>query len=146
MAVVTYNRGADRIMECALSSTALDLRCALVIDAAAAIASIIDQDLDTVADVDAIADLSIHTERIALTSETSTQDDANNRANVDAADIVFAAAAGVDVHGAVVYDEGAGADATRHLVWGMSFAAAQPLDGGFTLAVADLVRVATATA
>ena len=143
MAVVTYNRGADRIMECALTSAALDLRCALVLGSTT---GVIDQDLDTVADIDALSGVSLHSERIAATGEASTQDDTNNRANVDMGDFVFAPSVGVTALGAVVYDETTGADSGRELVWGMTFAVAQPIDGGFTLGIADLLRVATATA
>lgn len=145
MAVCTYNRGADTIMERALSTTALDLRCALVLGN---VTGLINVDLNTVADVDGLnaGATNLHTERVALTSETSTQDDTNNRANVDSADIVFAPAAGVTALGAVIYDEGSATDATRNLVWGMTFAAGQPVDGGLTLTVTDFLRVATATA
>lgn len=98
MAVVTYNRGADVILEHALSTNAMDLRCALVL---ADVTGLIDQDLNTVADVDALnaGATNIHTERVAVTGETSTQDDVNNRANFDLADVVFAPAAGVDALG-----------------------------------------------
>jgi len=145
MAVCTYNRGADTIMERALSTTALDLRCALV---TGNITGVVDQDLNTVADVDALnaGATNIHATRVALTGEASTEDDTNNRANVDAADIVFGASAGVTALGALIYDEGGGTDATRDLVWGMSFATGQPVDGGLTLTVADFLRVNTATA
>lgn len=144
MAVVTYNRGADVILEHALSTNAMDLRCALVL---ADVTGLIDQDLNTVADVDALnaGATNIHTERVAVTGETSTQDDVNNRANFDLADVVFAPAAGVDALGAVLYEEGGATDATRDLVWGMTFAAAQPVDGGLTLTVNDILRAATAT-
>lgn len=147
MAVVTYNIGADTIMERALSTTALDLRCAYVMSSTGAtdIANIIDQDLETVAAVEALTNLTVGTERVALTGEASTTDHANNRANVDSADIVFASSAGDTAWGAIIYDEGGGADATRLLVWGMSFASGQPVDGGLTLTVTDFLRVATAT-
>jgi len=109
---------------------------------------VVDQDLNTVADVDALnaGATNIHATRVALTGEASTEDDTNNRANVDAADIVFGASAGVTALGALIYDEGGGTDATRDLVWGMSFATGQPVDGGLTLTVADFLRVNTATA
>jgi hypothetical protein len=148
MAVVTYNVGADTIMERALSTTALDLRAAHVESTTGAtdIANIINQDLDNVAAIEALTNISVHANRVALTGETSTEDDTNNRANVDSADIVFPAAAGVTAWGAIIYDEGGGTDATRTLIWGMSFATGQPVDGGLTLTVTDFLRVLTATA
>jgi hypothetical protein len=149
MAVVTYNYGADLILEKAMNAaSALSLRCAFVTSTTGAtdIANIINPDLDFVATIDALANIGISTERITLTGLTSTEDDANNRANWDSADIVFAAAAGVTAWGAIIYDEGGGADASRGLIWGMSFASGQPVDGGLTLTVTDFARLQTATA
>jgi hypothetical protein len=147
MAVCTYNAGADRIMECALSTTALDLRCAYVtaVGGAGDIAAMINQDIDTVAAVDALTGLGISAQRVALTGETSTEDDTNNRANVDAADVVFTPVA-ESAWGHIIYDEGGGADATRTLIKGQSYASAQPVNGGLTLTIADFLRVNTATA
>jgi hypothetical protein len=147
MAVVTYNAGADRILECAISTTALDLRCAYLtaVGGATDIAAIINQDLDFVSTLDALTGIGISAQRVALTGETSTEDDTNNRANFDVADVVFSSVA-ESAWGACVYDETAGADASRILVWGMSFATAQPVNGGLTLTVADLFRLNTATA
>ena len=147
MAVCTYNRGADRIMECALSTTALDLRFALVTGNAT---GVIDQDLDTVSAIDGLNSgaTNIHSERIAATGETSTENDTNNRADVDANDAAFAAAPGVTAVAAILYDEGGGTDATRHLIAGTTTNFPQPVDGGLTLGVAatELFRVLTATA
>jgi hypothetical protein len=147
MAVVTYNVGADVIMERALSTTALDLRCCYVLAAAGAtdIAGIINTDLTDMAAVDALTGISLSTQRVALTGESSTTDQANNRANVDSNDIAFTPVA-ESAWGAIIYDEGGGTDATRLPVWGQSFASAQPVNGGLTLTVTDFLRVLTATA
>jgi hypothetical protein len=148
MAITTQNRGADRIMECALSTTALDLRMCLVTGNSTGLTGASAQDLATVADIDALnaGATNIHTERIAVTGETSTQDDANNRANVDSADVTFAAAPGVTAVGAALYDEGSGTDATRHLIATTTTNFPQPVDGGLVVNVTDLFRVLTATA
>jgi hypothetical protein len=149
MAITTQNRGADRIMECALSTTALDLRACLILVNATGLTGAAAQDLNTVADIDALNSgaTNIHSERIALTSESSTQDDTNNRANVGAATASFAAAPGVTAVGAALYDEGGGTDATRHLIQTTTTNFPQPVDGGLNVTFAsDLFRVLTATA
>jgi len=147
VAVCTYNRGADRIMDCALSTTALDLRMALVTGNAT---GVINRDLDTVADIDGLNSgaTNIHTERIAITGETSTENDTSDRADVDANDVAFAAAPGVTAVAAVLYDEGGGTDATRHLIAGLTTGFPQPVDGGLNVAIAatELLRVLTAQA
>jgi hypothetical protein len=147
MAVVTYNIGADTILERAMSTTALDLRCCYVLSAtgATAIANIINQDLTDMAAIDALTDISLSTERVALTGEASAVDHGNNRANWDSSDIVFGAQPET-AWGAVIYDEGGGTEATRLPVWGMSFASGQPVNGGLTLTVADFARLNTAIA
>lgn len=147
MAVVSYNKGAERIAACALSTTALDLRCAYVLSAtgATAIANIINQDLDFVSSIDGLTDISLSTERVALTGEAAAEDDANNRANVDSNDVAFAAQAET-AWGHIIYDEGGGTDATRTLIKGQSYASGQPVNGGLTIAIADFVRLLTATA
>ena len=148
MAITTQNRGADRIMECAMSTTALDMRMCLVLANATGLTGASAQDLATVADIDALNSgaTNIHTERIAVTGESSTQDDANNRANVDSDDVNFAAAPGVTAVGAALYDEGGGTDATRHLLATTTTNFPQPVDGGLAVNVTDLFRVLTATA
>jgi hypothetical protein len=145
VAVCTYNRGADRILELAITGT-LDLRCILITGNAT---GVIDQDLDTVAAIDALNSgaTNIHTERITLAGEASAEDDTNNRANFSVTfPIVFAAAPGVTAVAAVVYDEGGGTDATRHLIAGSTTGFPQPVDGGLNLTGTDLFRLLTATA
>jgi hypothetical protein len=132
-------------MECALSTTALDLRMALVTGSST---GVIDRDLDTVADIEALSGVNVHAERIAITGETSTENDANDRADIDANDVAFAAAPGVTAQGAILYDEGGGTDATRHLIGGLTTGFPQPVDGGLNVAVAatELLRLLTAQA
>lgn len=82
-----------------------------------------DPDLNTVADllaVGSVAELvATNYARKACTSETATEDDTNDRANLDA-DIptwtALGAASGDTVVAAVVYNEGGGTDATRTLI------------------------------
>lgn len=145
MAITTQNRGADRILELALTG-GLDIRMCLITGTATGVTGAAAQDLATVADLDAVAGVGIHTERVAVTGEASAQDDANNRANFDTADVTFAAAPGVVAEGAAIYDEGGGTDATRHLIQTTTTNFPQPVDGGLVVNVADLFRLLTATA
>lgn len=139
MAEVVYNRGKTRILNGDTPLDTADLRM-LIIAGASLGAGWDEPDLDTVADLDAVANVTIHAERVALTGESVTQDDTNNRANADANDVVFAAAAGVTARAAVIYDEGGGADATRHLISGHDTNFPQPMDGGLTVQIADWLR------
>lgn len=99
-------------------------------------------DLSTVADLDAVTGVSIHTERVALTGETVTQDDANDRASYDSGNVTFVAAPGVTAQGVAVYAEPATTptDATRDLIAIYTSGFPQPLDGGLTITIADLLR------
>ena len=110
--------------------------------------------LDTaadVADLDTVtALLALATEctvggyaRIALTSFTATEDDTNDRVNIDFADVAFGAlTAGETIYGAFIYDATTDTnDTTRELISIDWFATAIPTNGGtFTYAIADLIR------
>lgn len=100
-----------------------------------------DPDLNTVADLDAVTGVGIHTERLALASVTETEDDTNNRVNVDANNVSFAAAAGVTAQGVAVYDEGNGTDAGRQLLAIYTTGFPQPMDGGLNVTIADWLRL-----
>jgi len=85
--------------------------------------------------------VSIHTERIALTGETITEDDGNDRATIDSNNVTYTAAPAVTAQGVAVYDEGGGTDATRDLYWIYTTGFPQPMDGGLTVNVNDLARL-----
>lgn len=142
MADIAYNRGKFRV---AGGDTQLDggsdLRMLLITGTKTGAD---DPDLDTVADLDAVSGVGIHTERVALTGETLTQDDTNNRANADANTVAFAVSAGVTALAAVIYDEGGGTDATRHLLafYDSNFGAGKSLDGGLNVNIpSDYARL-----
>jgi hypothetical protein len=99
-----------------------------------------DVDLNTVADLDAVSGVSIHSERLSLSSVTVTEDDTNNRANIDAANASFAAAPGVTAQGVAVYHEAAAADASREIVAIYTTGFPQPMDGGLNVTIADWLR------
>lgn len=98
-----------------------------------------DPDLNTVADLDAVSGVSIHSERIALANESVTEDDTNNRVNLDSDNVSFAAAPGVTAQGVAIYVEGAN-DAAREVVTIHSTGFPQPMDGGLTVTIADWLR------
>jgi len=140
MSEVVYNRGKLRIVAGDTPLDSADLRMLLIVGASLP-AGWDDVDLDTVADLDAVSGLTIHTERVALTSLTATQDDTNNRANADSADVVFAASVGVTAQAAVIYDHAAGgSDAARYLITGHSTGFPAVMDGGLNVGVTDWLR------
>ena len=97
--------------------------------------------LNTVADLDAVASVNIHTERVTVTGVTITEDDGNNRVNIDCANITFAASAGVTAQALILYDEGSGTDATRDLISVHSTGFPVPIDGGLVVTVNDFARL-----
>lgn len=137
MAETVTNRGKTRILAGDTPLDSADLRM-LVFTGTQTGAN--DPDLNTVADLDAVTGIAIHSERIALASLTVTEDDTNNRANADSGNVTFAAAAGVTAQGVAIYDEGGGTDATRHLVAIYTTGFPQPMDGGLIVNVADWLR------
>lgn len=91
-----------------------------------------DPDLNTVADLDAVSGIAIHTERIALTSEAASEDDSLNRVLIDSDNVVFSAAPGVTAQGVAIYVEGAN-DAAREVWWIYTTGFPQPVDGGLNV-------------
>lgn len=137
MAETVTNRGKTRILNGDTPLDSADLRMLVILGTQTGVN---DPDLNTVADLDAVSGVSIHSERIALANKTVTEDDTNNRANADCDPVVFAAAPGVDAQGVAIYDEGGGTDATRHLIAIYTTNFPQPMDGGLTVNVADYLR------
>jgi len=136
MAETVTNRGKFRGGRDGLNT--LDLRMCIFTGTATGTN---DPDLNTVADLDAVTGVSIHTERIALTGEAYTEDDVNNRMNGDSNNVTFAAAPGVTAQGVAIYDEGSGTDATRDLITIYSTGFPQPVDGGLVITVTDFIRL-----
>jgi|SRR5580765_1065676 len=84
--------------------------------------------------------------RQTLTRSAATEDDTNDRVNMDAADVVIANAGGATnntLFGAVHYEEAGGTDATRIFMSVDWFATTQATNGGtLTYAITDLYRAA----
>lgn len=137
MAETVTNRGKYRLLARALSGSALDLRMCVITGTATGVN---DADLNTVADLDAVTGVSIHSERVALTGEAASEDDTNDRAALDSDNVTFAAAAGVTARGVAIYDEGNSTDAGRDLLAIYTTGFPQPMDGGLVVTVADFLR------
>ncbi len=135
MAETVTNRGKYRALAALLA--ACDLRMLVILGTQTGVN---DADLNTVAGLDAVSGVSIHSERIALSGEAVTENDTSDRAELDSSNVVFAAAAGVTAQGVAIYDEGGGTDSTRDLITVHTTGFPQPMDGGLTITVADLLR------
>jgi hypothetical protein len=130
------NKGKYLIATVGLNN--LDLRAAVFTGTQTGVHSV---DLDTVADLDAVTGVAIHSERLTLASETVTEDDTNDRANADCANLSFAAAAGVTAQGLVIYHEVSAADSGRQIVAVYTTGFPQPMDGGLNITINDYLRL-----
>jgi hypothetical protein len=101
--------------------------------------------IPTAADTEAeVQDLNFVSELLALSgvSEcTASEDDTNNRVNMDASDLTFTAlVTGQSIWGGFIFKTGA-SDAARALMSVFTLAAVVPTNGSnFTLTIADVVR------
>ena len=135
MSETTTNRGKYRAIAALVAAT--DLRMLVFTGTQTGVNN---PDLNTVADLDAVSSVAIHSERIALASITTTEDDTNDRAALDCADVTFASAAGVTAQGVAIYDHTGGADNLRDLIAVYTTGFPQPMDGGLVVQVADFMR------
>lgn len=134
MAETVTNRGKYLLAHSGMNGR--DLRMVVIVGTQTGVN---DPDLNTLADLDAVSGVSFHTERIALANESVTEDDTNNRVNLDADNVVFAAAPGVTAQGVAIYVEGAN-DAAREIVSIHTTGFPQPMDGGLTVTITDWLR------
>jgi hypothetical protein len=140
MAEVTYNVGKARILAGLLSAGTTNLAMAIIITSKAGAS---DPDLTTMAAIDAVGTVALHSNRQNLASVTVGTDNTNDRINVDAADVAFPAAAGVTALAAVIYDKTTDtSDATRIPViyFDTGFGSGLPMDGGLNVSIADFLR------
>lgn len=136
MAESVTNRGKYLLATVGVDN--LDLRACIVTGTQTGIHNV---DLDTVAELDAVASVSIHSERLALDTVTATQDDNNDRVNIDAANLSFAAASGVTAQAVAIYHEADSSDADRELISVHSTGFPQPVDGGLNVTINDFLRI-----
>ena len=139
MAEKWYNVGKLRVANGDTPLDTADLRMLIVITSKTGAD---DPDLGTLAAIDAVGTVAFHSERIALTSLTVTQDNANDRVNMDAANVAFAAAPGVSALAAIIYDHAAGAnDSARFPLCFYDTGFPQPMDGGLNVTITDWARL-----
>lgn len=134
MAETVTNRGKYLLAHAGMNGR--DLRMLIILGTQTGVN---DPDLNTVSELDAVTSVTIHSERIALTGESITEDDVNNRVNLDSDNVVFAAAPGVTAQGAAIFVEAAN-DTLREVVAIYTTGFPQPMDGGLTVSVPDWLR------
>jgi hypothetical protein len=142
MAEVVYNVGKDKVRAGAIVSGSTNL-VAVMIKTSKTGAS--DPDLATVAAIDAVGTVAFATERKVLSSVTITVNNTNDRVDIDCADIVFAADAGVTALAMLIYDKTVDTNDTTRIpiaYYDTNFGAGIPMDGGVSVTVADFVRLA----
>lgn len=137
MAEVAYNAGKARLLAGAVTAGGTNLRAAIVITSKTGAA---DPDLATMAAIDAIGTVAFHTERVTMTAVTVTQDNTNDRVNLDSANVTFAAA-GVSALAMIIYDATTDtSDTTRIPLAFYDTGFPQPMDGGLVVTVTDFLR------
>lgn len=147
MSEVLYNRGAFLIVSGTPTLTgATSIRAILAVSATSGGAALgagwDNKDLNTVAELDALTDVTLLTaDRVSLTTGTITEDDTNDRVNLDTDNFSFDPVAGQSARAIFLYDATVDTDdTTRLLICGSNTNFPQPLDGGLTVQVADWMR------
>lgn len=141
MAEVVYNIAKDRIAKGQLVFGTTVLKALLVITSKTGAS---DPDLATLAAIDAVGTVAFHTDRQTLTTVTATQDNANDRENIDSANIAFGASAGVTALAMIIYDATTDTTDTTRLpvaFYDTGFGAGLPIDGGLNVTVTDFLRI-----
>ena len=104
-------------------------------------------DLNTVADMEAHADFAELTgvasyARVALLSEAATEDDTNDRVNIDCSDVAFGTLeTGGTIVGCFIFDQAGGADASRNLIAIYDLTSTPTNGSAVTVTVADFARI-----
>lgn len=104
------------------------------------------QDLNTVGELLALTAVDEPTggwyARASLTRSAASEDDTNNRVNMDASNVVFSSAtAGETIYGAYWYDATTDTNDTTRLVCGLILFTPVPTNGSdLTLTISDLIR------
>ena len=140
MAELVYNTGKAALANGRIANGATNLKAVVVITSKTGADN---PDLTTMAAIDAVGTVALHTERLTLTSVTVTVDNTNDRVNIDCGNITFAAAAGVSALAVIIYDATTDtSDSTRVPVAFYDTGFPQPMDGGLVVNVADFLRAA----
>lgn len=140
MAESVYNAGKARLLAGAITSGSTNLTAAIIITSRTGAS---DPDLATMAAIDAVGTVAFHSERLTLSSVTVTTDNTNDRINLDAANLSFAAAAGVTALAMVIYDRTTDTNDTTRIplfYYDTGFGSGLPMDGGLNVTITDFAR------
>ncbi|MEU0078561.1 hypothetical protein ABZY58_11745 [Micromonospora tulbaghiae] len=137
MAESYTNRGKARALQALLSSLGSNAQMIVITGTQTGVHN---PDINTVADLDAVASVGIHTERLSLTGGAVTEDDTNDRAALDYGNLSFAAAPGVTAQGVALIDSSGANDGVRDVLSVHTTGFPVPMDGGLNVNIADLVR------
>ena len=128
-----YNRGKFKIANAGWT-TAADIRALVLTHASTLPAGANDPDLNFVSDLLGVSGVTEASgtgyARQALTSEAVIEDDTNNTANLDAADLSYSSTNSGRWVAVVLYLEGGGTDASRDLISLNDLASALTTNGG----------------
>jgi len=120
MTEVVYNVAKARFTNGSLDWDTTDIRALIIGVNATTPSQQFDPDLDTVSQLLALTGIVEATgtgyARKTVGTRTVTEDDGNDRANLDAATITYTGANGWTARAIVFYEEGGGTDATRNLI------------------------------
>jgi len=120
MSETVYNVAKVRFTSGLLDWDTTDIRALVIGTNATTPSQMFDPDLLTVAALLALTGIleasGTGYARKLVTSRTVTQDDVNNRANLDSDSITWNGASGWTARAVVFYEEGGGTDATRNLI------------------------------
>jgi hypothetical protein len=143
MAEVAYNVGKSKVAANVIPNGATVLKAAIIITSKTGAA---DPDLATMAAIDAVGTVALHSNRQPLASVTKTTDNTNDRINWSAATFSFPAAAGVTALALVIYDATTDTDDTTRIpiaFYDTNFGAGIAMDGGLNVTIpADFLRLA----
>ncbi|TXH51195.1 MAG: hypothetical protein E6Q97_18910 [Desulfurellales bacterium] len=147
MSQVVYNTAKHRLANGSLDLDTDTIKMLLLKTTAA---GAYDPDLDTVSELLAVGSVAecdfTNYVRKTLASVTATQDDANNRANVDADNVTWPSAGGAINNtpaAAVIYEHVDGTNANDRLIgyYDTNFGTVATNGGDFTITIADFLRI-----
>ena len=131
------NRGKARTLQALLANLGANAQMIVITGTQTGVNN---PDINTVADLDAVTNVNIHSERLSLSGGTVSEDDAADRASLDYANLTFAAAPGVTAQGVALIDASGANDAARDVLAVFTTGFPVPMDGGLNVNIADLLR------
>ncbi|WP_047893256.1 hypothetical protein [Micromonospora sp. RV43] len=137
MAETVTNRGKYRALAALLASLGANAQMIVFTGTQTGVNN---PDINTVADLDAVASVNIHGERLSLAGGSVAEDDDADRASLDYANLTYAAAPGVTAQGVALIDGSGANDSARDVLIVFTTNFPQPMDGGLNVSIADLLR------